>query len=314
MRAEIFLGAIDIGSNSLLLSVIQPNQTPSEGFELLINESRVTGLAKGLQHQSEISSKSLDRSCQALTEYRQILSQYPGVQVRAVATEGLRRASNTAEVRRKLEQALGHPIEIISGDLEAELSFHSVQKELKNDNRSKIIFDIGGASTEVVLGDLQGIQQKVSLKVGSVILTEKFGLDKKSTEQKAHAIEYVLGLLKDSSFPTPSQSLGIGVAGTMMSIGMINMGDSEFLRERVHGSSTTKTQMEQICDEVLSLASKDRKKIVGLHQDRADVFGGGCCIALALCHHFQWSEVICMDSGVRFGLLYEMIGEMIDPI
>lgn len=297
------LAAIDIGSNSLLLSIVD---TDGKKLDLLVDECRVTGLAKGVKAGESISPERLEKSRTALAAYSKLITQFKPEQVKAVATEGLRRLGNSESTKRELEVALGHPIEMISGIREAELSFWSVQKAHPEASRDKIVFDIGGASTELILGNDQGIQKKCSLKLGSVVLSDLFHLQKRS-DGKA-AMDHVKRILMDSEFSDiKTKTLGVGVAGTMTTLIAVWKKMTDYQRDLVHLQRIPKTELSDWRKKILDLDVEDRRDIPGLPYDRADVFGGGLTIALALADHFGWSELTCMDSGIRFGLLFEMM-------
>jgi len=297
------LAAIDIGSNSLLLSIVD---TERKDLSLIVDECRVTGLAKGVKSGAAISPESLDKSCSALKEYAQLIHKFKPEVVKAVATEGLRRLGNSEAAKYELEKALEHPIELISGIREAELSFWSVQKAHPELSREKIVFDIGGASTELILGNHLGIQKKCSLKLGSVVLSDLFRLQEPSNGEEAMAqVKEILDASEFSDIKTPT--LGVGVAGTMTTLIAVWKQITQYDRDLVHLQKISQIDLAEWRSKILSLPLEGRKGIPGLPFDRADVFGGGLTIALALAEHFNWSNVTCMDSGIRFGLLYEMM-------
>ncbi len=297
------LAAIDIGSNSLLISIIE---TDGKNLNLLVDECRVTGLAKGVKSGTAISPERLEKSRSALREYSELIQKFKPETVKAVATEGLRRLGNSEETKKELEKALGQPIELISGIREAELSFWSVQKAHPELSAEKIVFDIGGASTELILGNDQGIQKKCSLKLGSVVLSDLFNLQEKNDGIAAMA--HVQKILKESEFADMKGStLGVGVAGTMTTLIAVWKQITSFERDLVHLKKIPRSELSKWRTKIISLNLEERRYIPGLPFDRADVFGGGLTIALALAEHFKWDELTCMDSGIRFGLLYEMM-------
>jgi len=302
-------GAIDIGSNSILLTIARRGQSLSGvPLEILVDEAHVTGLSKGLEQSGKISEERLKHSLEILQKYRKYLDQFKVAKFEVVATEAFRKASNGADAKLAVEKILQSPLEIISGEREAELSFWSVQKEHRDSAANKIVFDIGGASTEVVLGSNAGIQKKISLKVGSVVLTEKFELQKKSSSDDV--LNFLRTFIHEniSWHDQAGSTLGIGVAGTMTTLIAIQNKMPVYDRNKVHGQKISIQDAQRILDLVLSKEGKDRSQsITGLSADRADVFGGGLSILVALSAAFRWSEVLCMDSGVRFGLLYEML-------
>jgi len=297
--------AIDIGSNSILLTIVEKDKP----LKVLFDEAYVVGLARGLGNQGVISEDSLQRALTVLAKCKETIQKYDVENLKVVGTEAFRKAKNGPQVKQKIEEVLACPLEIITGNREAELSFLGVQNEFKDSAASKIVFDIGGASTELCLGSESGINQLESLKIGSVLLTEKFGLmnAQQSDTSYKDALTFVKNIIQASGWePFQAKSLGIGVAGTITNLLSIEKELKEYSRDAVHGKSISLKKMEYWLKEILHKTVEERKKIVGMHPDRADVFGGGLVIAVALTTYFGWKEIYCMDSGVRYGLLYEM--------
>ncbi|MDB5039226.1 MAG: Ppx/GppA phosphatase [Bacteriovoracaceae bacterium] len=295
------VAAIDIGSNSILLTIVEA-RTP---LHILVDEATVTGLSKGLSKEGLIQPDRLKKSLDTLSKYRALLDEHDVKEVKVAATEALRKAKNGEEVRKQIEQVLKLPVDLIPGDREAELSFWSVQKDFADRKAKKLVFDIGGASTELCYGSDRGIEHRISLKVGSVLLSEKFGLKNKSDGSEAS--KYVWELLKPLNWKT-EPCLGFGVAGTITTALAVEMKMTQYQRSKVHGQSISRDRIEFWRKEILSRNLDERRDLPGLPFDRADVFGGGVTIISVLMDYFKWNEVICMDSGVRFGLIYEMLG------
>jgi exopolyphosphatase/guanosine-5'-triphosphate,3'-diphosphate pyrophosphatase len=301
------VAAVDIGSNSILLTIAEVGSSKPIPLKIIFDEAHVTGLSKGLAQAASISENSQARSYKVLKHYADVLKTHEVSQFKVVATEALRRAKNGTEVRKKIEQIFSTSVEIISGNREAELSFWSVQKEFADRKQKKIIFDIGGASTELCYGSDEGIEQSISLKVGSVMLTEKFGLQKKGSAHPAK--DYVMGLLRDVPWLHETDStIGIGVAGTMTTLIAMEKKIKNYDRSLVHGCAISRGRVDHWLHEVISRDDIDRQSIVGLPTDRSDVFSGGIVILKSLVDFINWNEIYCMDSGVRFGLMYEMLG------
>lgn len=300
------VGAIDIGSNSILLTIADRGEPTAIPLKLIVDEAHVTGLSKGLAQGASITEEARARAYKVLKHYAGILKEHRVEEFKVVATEALRRAKNGGEVRKQIEDIFSAPVEIISGDREAELSFWSVQKEFSDSKAKKIIFDIGGASTELCLGNDQGIESSVSVKVGSVVLTEKFNLQKKCSPNPAK--DYVMSLLREVPWLEKMEdTLGIGVAGTMTTLMAMEKKISAYDRKLVHNMSITREQTDHWLSEVCARDNVDRPSLVGLSADRADVFSGGIIILKSLIDYIGWKKVICMDAGVRLGVIYEML-------
>ncbi len=306
MKRQKRVAAIDIGSNSILLTIAECGSPHPIPLKLITEEAHITSLAKNLGPDLSIKQEAEEKSLSVLKQYSDLISKNAVDEIRVVATEALRKAKNGAMVKAKIENLLKKPVELIPGDREAELSFWSVQKEFPDTKIEKIVFDIGGASTELCHGNASGIQHRVSLKVGSVLLTEKFHLQNRSRPDEAS--RFVRQLIRDVPWTSNvKNSIGIGVAGTMTTLLAMEYQLKDYDRNQVHQKSLSKSHLEFWMNEILLRDLSERKGLTGLPFDRADVFGGGLIIAHALLDFFQWPELICMDSGVRFGLLYEML-------
>ena len=300
------VAAIDIGSNSILLTIAEPGVSQPIPLKILFDEAIVTGLSKGLSATGQITPESEARTAAGLQKFREQLDSYQPTRLRVVGTEAFRRGSNGHEVQKRFSAILGQEVEIIGGEKEAELSFWSVQKEHPSAALDKIVFDIGGASTELCLGNSSGIKQRLSLKVGSVVLTETFALQGSSRPELAEM--FVRQMLKDLQIKPNGKTLGVGVAGTITSLISMDQELSVYRRDRVHGFEISRDRLLYHRDSFLMKDPSERRKVPGLQPDRADVFGGGLVIAYAIVEHFNWDSIVCMDSGVRFGVLYELIG------
>jgi exopolyphosphatase/guanosine-5'-triphosphate,3'-diphosphate pyrophosphatase len=299
------VAAIDIGSNSILCTIAERSNN-SSGYSLLYDEANVTGLSRGLGAGQLISSENLARSLRVIQTYKQKLDEFEPSRVQVVGTEAFRRAKNGEEIRNEISKCLGHEVQIIDGPREAELSFWSVQKDHPQFQIDKLVFDIGGASTELCWGNNQGIKERISLRIGSVVLTENFGLNVPASPDPA--MDHLAGLLSALKWNEDAKkAIGIGVAGTMTSIIAINQSLSVYERSRVHGQSISRIALHEMRDHFLKLSVSDRTQVVGLEPARAEVFGGGLCIALALAEYFNWNSIECRDAGVRFGLIFEML-------
>ncbi|PIR22025.1 MAG: hypothetical protein COV44_10160 [Deltaproteobacteria bacterium CG11_big_fil_rev_8_21_14_0_20_45_16] len=294
--------SIDLGSNSFLLTVAS-----FQDGKLILehDECRVVGIVKNLEN-GRIRLEALDRANKALAAFRQKISSLNLDGISVVATEGLRKPSNGLEIKSELEKTLGHAIDLISGDREAELSFLGVQEDYPDRVANKLVFDIGGASTELAVGNSSGILSKESLKIGSVLLTERFSLDQ--IADPIEAFEYAKSQIKNSRAANqdPASWVGVGVAGTITTLATIYLGLESYSRQKVHQLRIPTFEIKEISNLILSKSMEERRSIVGLPYNRADVLGGGLLIALALATIFRWQEIVCMDTGIRFGPIYEM--------
>ncbi|TVQ80856.1 MAG: hypothetical protein EA369_01325 [Bradymonadales bacterium] len=304
--------AIDIGSNSILLAIAEAPR-PNERVKLQHDEARVVGLIKGVHENSKISDEKLEDAKTCLRDYKKIVDQFSAQKdLKIVATESLRLPRNGLEIKRQLEEAVEHEIELISGDREAELSFKSVEFEFPSPDAQvkKLVFDIGGASTEIVLGSSAGIELKTSEKIGCVILSQRFGLERAQSLQDAchevlNLFEKSARLLEIKESFHKSKQEAFGVAGTMTSLIAVEKALERYDRDLVNGQKISLERVLYWRDHIMSLDTPERQSLKGLEPKRADVFGGGLCILSCIMNFFSLKEVTCADAGVRIGLLYE---------
>lgn len=297
------IACIDLGSNSFLLTIAEVN--PSKAIKIICDEAKVVGLVKKLDSNLCVSSEALDRAKTCLSDYRDQLEKHGATEVYAVATASLRRPKNSIEVKHVLEEVLGHFIEIISGEKEAELSFSSVRLDPLCPSGDKIVFDIGGASTEIIYGNDEKIERLISIPIGSVLLTEKFELDRPCLYFEA--LDFMKSSLSTLDFSQDKDSKGIGVAGTVTSLLAAELQLKAYDRQRVHGQNLSRHKLEIWIEKISKMTLEERQQIVGLTPERADVFLGGLIIIFSLMLHFGWQNFQCFDTGVRFGLLYEKL-------
>jgi exopolyphosphatase/guanosine-5'-triphosphate,3'-diphosphate pyrophosphatase len=295
------IAVIDLGSNSFLLSIAQTDD--ENGFRVILDEAQVVGLVKKLDSSSCVAAPSLERARACLARYRELISVHGVDEVVAVATESLRRPQNSEAVRSELERVLGHRIEIISGEREASLSFSSVRLDPLCPMGNIVVFDIGGASTEVVCAQGPQPQSLISIPIGSVLLTERFQLDRPTDFMPA--LDEMKEVFAQANLSVLHPSSGVGVAGTVTSLVATDLSLSAYDRQKVHGRVFDKERLKTWIAKLSQMSLEERKKIVGLTPQRADVFLGGLIIILGLMEHFKWSSFYCFDSGVRYGLLYE---------
>lgn len=298
------IACIDLGSNSFLLTITEVDS--SKNIRIICDVAEVIGLVKKLDLKLCVSPEALDRAKVCLRRYRDLIKTHGVTEVYAVATASLRRPTNSIEVKKDLEEVLGHSIEIISGEKEAKLSFSSVRLDPLCPIGNKIVFDIGGASTEIISGNDKNIEQLISIPIGSVLLNEKFELDRPC--HYLEALNFMGSTLSSHlKFSSDRVSKGIGVAGTVTSLLASELQLEVYDRQRVHGQSFSREQLKIWIERISKMTLEERKKITGLTPARADVFLGGLIIILSLMEHFNWRNFHCFDTGVRFGLLYEKI-------
>jgi exopolyphosphatase/guanosine-5'-triphosphate,3'-diphosphate pyrophosphatase len=264
-------------------------------------------LAEGLSASGDLGDDARARAIDCLSRFGERLRDMHAGNVRAAGTSTIRRAREDSSFMSEAEAALGHPIEIISGIEEARLIYTGVSHSLPPTDGLRLVMDIGGGSTELILG--QGPQPKAleSLHMGCVSMTERFFPDGKLTRadfDKARlAARLELRPIK-AFFRGASDVEAIGTSGTIRSTEAVAvaLGMSE--------SGVTPAVIEQLIDKVLEFDSIEELALPGLSERRAQVWPGGLSILAELLGVLRIGSLKISDGALREGLLYDLLGRL----
>ncbi|HET6501964.1 MAG TPA: Ppx/GppA phosphatase family protein [Amycolatopsis sp.] len=285
------VAAIDCGTNSLRLLVAELTVRHDGTVDLrdLHREMRVVRLGQGVDATGRLAPEALERTRAALVDYT-IAARRKGVErVRMVATSATRDASNRAEFFAMTREVLGVEAEVISGDEEARLSFTGAVGEQDPDDGPFLVVDVGGGSTELVLGDWDGRRASVtsarSVDVGCVRVTERALRSNPPTAAEiAAAREFVTGALAEAFevVDVTKARTWIGVAGTVTTLSAVAQGLTEYDPERTHLSRLSTADIHRVADELLAADHATRAARPAIHPGRVDVIGGGALIVRLL--------------------------------
>jgi len=233
-----------------------------------------------------------------------------GVQkIFAVGTSALREAKNSEDFLRMIKEKLDLSIEIISGEEEAQLSFLAVARDLKELKKSTLVIDVGGGSTEFILGKGDHITQWVSLPLGSVRFTEQFLLSDPVQEREWEQMEMEIRKLL-ITIPHPQKPLVmVAVGGTATTLASVEQGLKEFIPEKIHHFLLEKEALKNQLHLYRSKTIDERRKIPGLAPARADVILAGGAILYMAMEELKCESVLISCHGVRYGLLYKNISD-----
>jgi len=298
------VASIDIGTNTILLLIAE---TDEGKLKPLFEMETIVGLGKGLQKDGDLSQEAMERGFQTLARYLE-RCQTMGVQkVFAVGTSALREAKNSGNFLKTIKEKLNLSIEIISGEEEAHLSFLAVIRDLKELNKVVLVIDVGGGSTEFILGKGNRIIQSVSLPLGSVRFTDQFLLSDPVQEEEWEKMEReILELLV--SIPHPQEPFSmVAVGGTATTLASVEQGLDEFIPEKIHHFVLKKEALRKQIDLYRSKTIDERKKIPGLPPARADVILAGGAILYMAMEKLGCASVLLNCHGVRYGSLYQRL-------
>lgn len=290
---------IDIGTNTLLLLVVDESMTP------LVDLCRFGRLGKGLDGSGRLTADAIARSLEICREYRTVLDQHGVATPTVIATQALREAGNSAEFVTPAEALLGAPIEIIAGIREAELAFTAVARTLPAlAGKPYVVVDVGGGSTELITTDGARVVSAVSVPIGAVRLTERHLKHDPPTPDEVRAmtsdIDQQLARLE-----LPGGVPVVGTAGTATTMAAIALGLERYDPDKVTGLRLAPMAIDQQLARLLTATVAQRKSMRGIEPQRADVIAGGIAIFSRIVQRIDAPCVITCDRGIRWGVAYE---------
>ena len=292
---------LDIGSNTLLLLVVD---AVDGQLSPVLDECRFGRLSQHLDETGQLSDEAVTRCLGVLREYRKLMDQLEVTSVVAVGTEALRKAGNADAFLVPARDIVGTAIEVIDGHREAELVFEATCRSFPDVAAGEfVVADVGGASTEIVVGNQSRIQTMTSVPIGAVRLSERHLQSDPITADQARAlvadIDAHLGQLD-----LPTNVPIIGTAGTATSLASVELKLREYDAQRVQGYKLAPASVDRLLARFLELSISNKRALVGLEPKRADVIAGGAAIYARLVHRLQAPEMIVSDRGLRWGLAY----------
>jgi exopolyphosphatase/guanosine-5'-triphosphate,3'-diphosphate pyrophosphatase len=300
------VATIDIGTNSVLLLVAE-----SEGGALrpVLERATVTRLGEGVDRNRRLLDAACERTLACLTEYASELRRLNVSRVEAVGTSAMRDAAGGQAFSARAAQILGVAPRVIDGNEEARLTFGGALSGLRQAGKVTV-FDIGGGSTEIVVGSSSAsarqIVAAVSLNIGSVRLFERHVQSDPPTAEEMRKVERDIALaLADAPKPEADAAL-VGVAGTVTQLAALELELTRYDATRVHGHTLTRSAVERLATRLASMNLAQRRAMTGMEPARADVLIVGSAIARAVLEWSGAAELVVSDRGVRWGLAEEL--------
>lgn len=304
------VAAVDIGTNSVKLTIAQ-NRTGG-GLLVLHDATAITRLGKNVDASGQLDPEAVSRTLEALGQFA-VQAQALGAagHIAAVGTSALRDAANGSAFVEQAKQVLGGTVEVISGEREAHLTYTAARLDpdlnlASEPTTTLATIDIGGGSTELVLGRGDTLLYRGSLQMGAVRLTERaLSSDPPTMEEQRQAAALVDASLAGIVLNDGVSSVTlVGSGGTVANLA--NMERNSGL-EAVHGTRLTREQIEARIQALAELPLAERRTVPGLEPDRADVIVAGAIILVQAMNHLGAGEMIASARGLRYGLLYELM-------
>jgi exopolyphosphatase/guanosine-5'-triphosphate,3'-diphosphate pyrophosphatase len=311
------VAAIDSGTNSirLLIAEVDPRRTVLTD---LAREMRIVRLGEGVDRTGRLSGAALDRTTAALREYAGLIGRFSPAAVRMVATSATRDAENSQEFVDRVKEVLGVAPEVVTGNEEAWLSFTGATREIADTPLARadccpppyLVTDIGGGSTEFVLGGPEGAGGARSVDIGCVRLTERHlhGDPPSAAEVAAATADIDSGLdLVADALPVAQAKTLVGVAGSVTTIAGIALGLTGYDPSRTHHSRITAAQVHAITVQLLGQTHAERAAIGVMHPGRVDVIGAGALVLDRILTRFGFAEVLVSEHDILDGIAWSLV-------
>lgn len=303
------LAVIDIGTNTLLLLVVEVDEENRARLRVLHDACRFGRLGQGLDRSGVLAEEAVQRSLDILREYRAVLDDLGVTAVAAVGTQALREAANSDTFTVPATEILGGPIEVIAGRREAELVYRAVAASFPAlAGTTFVVADVGGGSTEVIVTSPAGVDSFDSVPIGSVRLAERHLHGDPPAPAEVQALYADIDAML-ARLELPSGVRVVGTAGTATSIASVALALPSYDRARVSGFTMPASAVTEQLGRLLSLTLAERRALPGMEPQRADVIAAGVAIFARLLERVRASEFLVGDCGVRWGLAYELAAQ-----
>jgi exopolyphosphatase/guanosine-5'-triphosphate,3'-diphosphate pyrophosphatase len=299
---------LDVGTNTVLLLVAEPE---GGSFKPIVERAEITRLGKGVDRTGELAPEALEATLSAIERFSDEARKLGVDKIACVATSAARDARNGKLLLDGIRERAGVDAEIITGALEAELNFQSAAREVGG-NEALAVLDIGGGSTELVVGKAGKVTFSHSFDLGAVRLTER--MVRHDPPSKAELFE--MGQMIDWTFVSapklPAGCRFVGVAGTVTTVFTVSRGIEPYDAKQVHLARMPFKEVRAVRERFFSLDIAGRRKLKGLEDKRADVIPAGALILERVMERLGAHELIVSDRGIRWGLLYHRFGSALE--
>ncbi|MHB8484073.1 MAG: Ppx/GppA phosphatase family protein [Nitrospiria bacterium] len=310
----MILAGIDIGTNTLRLLVVEYRRPK---WKELFSDRQVTRLGEGFLKNKTLIPPAIERTLSALKSFQRSLQRFSCDQILVVATSAVREAENQKSFVDLIKEEVGLEVQIISGEEEARLTYLGIRSAVPFSDDYQMMVDIGGGSTEWILGRRQILLSKRSSPLGAVFLTEKYLLSDPPSSSELiqmkkkvrESLVEIKETFKEALEKNPPITW-IGTAGTVTTLAAMAQGLEEYSFEKVNRFVLTQEAVSGLYQTLISKTKDARKKIKGLEPGREDIIVAGAFIVLEMMLYFNFNRMVVSDYGLREGILLDRIQQL----
>lgn len=306
------VAAFDCGTNSLRLLVADLDPATGTAVEL-VREMRIVRLGQGVDQTGRISAESMERAYLALDEFAALVQQHAPDVTRFCATSAARDAENAADFIEAVRSRIGVDVEVIAGDVEARASYDGATRALAGVPGTPaapyLVLDIGGGSTELILGDADGaVIAAESLDIGSVRLTERHLHDDPPSPEQVDAVRADVDAALDGCLvEVASAGTVVGVAGTVTTVAAGVLDLPAYDRSQVHLAHLDREAVQATIDALVAMSVAERRSLGYMHPGRADVIGAGALILERIMRRTEVGTVTVSESDILDGIAWSCV-------
>ena len=298
---------VDVGTNSVKFHIGE--RGADGGWRTVLDRAKSTRLGDGLQETGQLNPEPIERTVAAIAEMAEEARQHRVAAIAAVGTAGLRIAPNSADLVEAVQSRSGVLLEVISGEQEARLAYLAAMAGIGQVPGSRVVFDTGGGSSQFTFGSGEEVEERFSVDVGAVRYTERYHLDGVVSEevlaQALAALDDDLGRLDDR--PTPEVLVGMG--GAVTNLTAVKHGLAEYDADVVQGTVLDRSEIDRQIELYRTRSLDERREIVGLQPQRADIILTGACIVRTVLDKLGKDSLTVSDRGLRHGVLDHRFGQ-----
>jgi exopolyphosphatase / guanosine-5'-triphosphate,3'-diphosphate pyrophosphatase len=297
---------IDVGTNSVKFHIGERQADGS--FRRVVDRAVLTRLGEGLTAEGGIGDEPVERTATAIAGMAAEARRAGALEIAAVGTAGLRIARNSADVLARIARQTGVVVEVISGEDEARLAYQAAVAAAGARTGRVVVFDTGGGSSQFTFGQDGRIEERFSVNVGAVSMTERFGLDQAvPADALVAALEGIgteLSALDDRERPAAL----IGMGGAITNLSAVSLSLAAYDPDAIQGLVLDRAEIDRQVEQYRSLDADGRRSIVGLQPKRAEVMLAGALIVRTVMEKLGAEALVVSDRGLRHGVLLERFG------
>lgn len=302
------VAAFDCGTNTIRLLIA--DLSPDTGAEReLVREMRIVRLGQDVDRTGRLADEALARTFAAIDEYAALVARHGVDRLRFCATSAAREASNAEVFAAGVRARLGVEPEVVTGDEEARLSYDGATRGLTGRGLPDpvLVVDIGGGSTELILGDRHGVHAAESLDIGSVRMTERhLRSDPPTRDEVAAADAAITAAIASSAVPLPRARTVVGVAGTITTVAAGVLGLDGYDREAIDQSVLAVEDVHALTQRLLAMTVEERRALPYMHPGRADVIGAGALILDEVLRSTTAGTLLVSEADILDGIAWSV--------